>query len=145
MFISEKCLTKCLTHRPDFVEVETPMLLKSTPEGAREYLAPMHISTLSKEPSPSPSERGDSIIQPHFYALSQSPQQPKQLLICSGGIEKHYQFARCFRDENGRSDRRPEFTRVDLNMAFVSWGVRVSPWWTVNDIGGSVALGSGRS
>ena len=141
MFISEKCLT----HRPDFVEVETPMLLKSTHEGAREYLAPMCIPTLSKDASPSPSEGGDSIIQPHFYALSQPPQQPKQLLVCSGGIVNYYPFARCFRDENGRSDRQPEFTRVDLNMVFVSWGVRVSPWWTVNDIDGSVALGSGRS
>ena len=118
MFIGGKCLTR----RPDFVEVETPMLLKSTPEGAREYLVPTRISTLSKNASPSPSEGGDSIPQPHFYALSQSPQQPKQLLVCSGGIEKYYQFARCFRDEDGRSDRQPEFTQVDLEMAFVSWG-----------------------
>jgi len=118
MFISEKCLT----HRPDFVEVETPMLLKSTSEGAREYLVPTRTSTLSKDASPSPPEGGESIIQPHFYALSQSPQQPKQLLVCSGGIEKYYQFARCFRDEDGRSDRQPEFTQVDLEMAFVSWG-----------------------
>ena len=117
MFISEKSLT----HHPDLVEVETPMLLKSTPEGAREYLVPMRISTLSKGASPSPSE-GDSIIQPHFYAFSQSPQQHKQLLVCSGSIEKRYQCARCFRDEDGRSDRQPEFTQVDPEMAFVSWG-----------------------
>jgi aspartyl-tRNA synthetase len=97
------------------------MLLKSTPEGAREYLVPTRTSTLPKDVSP-PSEGGDPTIQPHFYALSQSPQQPKQLLMCSGGIEKYYQFARCFRDEDGRSDRQPEFTQVDLEMAFVSWG-----------------------
>jgi aspartyl-tRNA synthetase len=118
MFIGENFLT----HRSDFVEVETPMLLKSTPEGAREYLVPTRISTLSKGGFPSPPEGRDSIAQPHFYALSQSPQQPKQLLICSGGIEKYYQFAKCFRDEDGRSDRQPEFTQVDLEMAFVSWG-----------------------
>ena len=109
-------------HRSDFVEVETPMLLKSTAEGAREYLVPTRTPTLSKDPSPSPSEGSDATNQPHFYALSQSPQQPKQLLVCSGGIEKYYQFARCFRDEDGRSDRQPEFTQVDLEMAFVSWG-----------------------
>ena len=117
MFMSEKCLT----YHPDFVEVETPMLLKSTPEGAREYLVPTRISTFSKGASPSLSE-GDSIIQPHFYAFSQSPQQPRQLLVCSGSIEKCYQCARCFRDEDGRSDRQPEFTQVDPEIAFVPWG-----------------------
>ena len=108
-------------HLSDFVEVETPVLLKSTPEGAREYLVPTRTSTIPKDASPSPSEGIDS-TQPHFYALSQSPQQPKQLLMCSGGFDKYYQFARCFRDEDGRSDRQPEFTQVDLEMAFVSWG-----------------------